>query len=115
MPRKNKLKLTREQKRFLRDLFPDDSSLFEPEKTWIYGTDSSRIFVPPLAVVRPESVEQVKEFLAWADREKIPVFSRARGTNVVGACVPENRGIVVSSLKMNRVLEIDQDDFTAVV
>nr|AGF93663.1 glycolate oxidase, subunit GlcD [uncultured organism] len=115
MPRKKKLKLTGSQKRFLRDLFPDDSSLFEPEKTWIYGTDASRIFVPPLAVVRPESVEQIKEFLAWADREKIPVFSRARGTNVVGACVPEYRGIVISSLKMNRVLEIDEEDFTAVV
>ncbi|MFW6415390.1 MAG: FAD-binding oxidoreductase [Thermodesulfobacteriota bacterium] len=109
------MELSREQKRFLHGLFPDQSSLFEPEKIWIYGTDASRIFVPPLAVVRPDSVEQVKEFLAWADRERIPVFSRARGTNVVGACVPEQRGIVVSCLKMNRVLEIDEEDFTAVV
>ncbi len=115
MLREKKNELTRAQKRFLRDLFPKDSSLFEPEETWIYGTDASRIFVPPLAVVRPESVQQVKELLIWADQEKMPIIPRARGTNVVGACVPGNRGIVVSTLKMNQVLEIDEDDFTAVV
>jgi len=115
MPRNYKFKLTRAQKRFLRDLFPGDSALFEPEETWIYGTDASRLFVPPLSVVRPESLDQVKELLVWANREKLPIIPRARGTNVVGACVPEYKGIVVSTLKLNRVLEIDEEDFTAVV
>ncbi len=106
--------LTSSQKKFLKDLFPGDACLLKPEETLVFGTDAGRMFAPPLAVVRPESQSQVVELLGFAHKEKIPLFPRAAGTNVVGDCVPQGGGIVVSTLLMNKILEVDPKDFVAV-
>ena len=100
---------------FLRGLFPGDALLTAPEELAPFGTDASRLAAMPWAVVRPESAEQVRELLRWADAERVPIIPRARGTNRVGSAVPRGGGVVVSMLRMNRILEIDPRDFTAVV
>ncbi|MFV0348030.1 MAG: FAD-binding oxidoreductase, partial [Halodesulfovibrio sp.] len=63
----------------------------------------------------PQTEEQIVELLRWAHTERIPLYPRARATNVVGLCVPEKPGIVISTLKMNRIIDVDADDFVAVV
>lgn len=108
-------KLTGAQRSFLENLFPGEDSLFSPEETLVFGTDNSRKFAPPLAVVRPGDSGQVAKLLRWAHAENMPIYPRARATNAVGGCVPEKPGIAVSTLKMNRIEEIDADDFVAVV
>lgn len=107
--------LTQRQQRFLRDLFPGRQALFPREQTWIYGTDAGRFFAQPWAVVRPSSLEQVREVLRWAQAERVPLLPRARATNVVGGCVPRGGGVVLSTLLLDRILELDERDFTAVV
>jgi glycolate oxidase len=106
--------LSSTQRAFLRGQFPGDDYLEQSEATCVYGTDASRRFALPWAVVRPRTVEQVRELLTWAHREEIPLFPRARGTNVVAGCVPQGGGVVVSCLAMDRV-DIQEDDFTAEV
>ncbi len=100
---------------FLERVFPGDAAIFSPEETYVYGADASRRHARPAAVVRPEGVEQVRELLAFAQAERIPVLPRGRGTNTVGGCVPAPGGIVVSTARMARILDIDPDDFVAVV
>lgn len=107
--------LTDRQQSFLQALFPGEGYLDSPEKTCIYGTDAGRRFVAPWAVVRPRELGQVRELLRWAHQEQVPLFPRARATNVVGGCVPQGGGVVVSCLGMNRILEIDEEDFVAQV
>ncbi|SDB09095.1 glycolate oxidase [Desulfonatronum thiosulfatophilum] len=107
--------LTTSQRTVLQGIFPGDDYLDTPEAACIYGTDASRRFSLPWAVVRPRTVDQVRELMAWAHREEVPLFPRARGTNVVGGCVPQGGGVVVSCLAMNRTLEIQEEDFTAEV
>lgn len=102
-------------RRFLEKHFPGDAAAFSPEAACIYGTDASRRFAPPAAVVRPENAEQVRELLAFAQTERIPILPRGRATNTVGDCVPVRGGIVVSTARLNRIVEIDPDDFVAVV
>jgi len=99
----------------LRDRFPGDGFTAVPEEMCAFGADASRLFEAPWAVVRPECEEQVVGLLTWAQDEGVPLFPRARGTNVVGACVPRGGGVVVSMLRMNRILQIDAEDFVAVV
>ena len=106
--------LTRSHCAALRRIFPEGDCLFSPEQLLPFHADASRLSSPPLAVVRPTGVEQCQEFMAWALAEDVPVFSRARATNVVGACVPKPSGVVVSTLKMNRILDIDPEDFVVV-
>jgi D-lactate dehydrogenase (cytochrome)/glycolate oxidase len=81
----------------------------------VFETDASRLTGVPLAVVRPQTEEQIVELLRWAHAERIPLYPRARATNVVGLCVPEKLGIVISTLKMNRIIDVNADDFVAVV
>lgn len=107
--------LRRDQKRFLRKLFPEDGLLEAPEAMHVYGSDASRQHNWPQAVVRPQSREQLQRLLAWAANENMPVYTRGRATNVVGGCVPERGGIVVSTLYLNRIEAIDGQDFVAVV
>lgn len=107
--------LSTDQQRFLRETFPGDGCLLSAEELCVFGTDSSRLHDAPWAVVRPLCEEQVVRLLTWAHEERVPLFPRARATNVVGACVPRGGGVAVSTLRMNRILEIDAEDFCAVV
>jgi glycolate oxidase len=50
-----------------------------------------------------------------ADAERIPVTARGAGTGLSGACIPQPDGIVVAFERMKRVLEVDEDNFVAVV
>ena len=102
-------------KDLLSSFFPSDQLLFKPEETAIYGADASRFFKIPFAVVFPKDYRDVQKVFEVANRFKIPVIPRGRGTNVVGDCVPVKESIVVSTLYMNKILEINDKDFVAVV
>ena len=67
------------------------------------------------AVVFPVSTEEVSNILKYAYENSIPVTPRGAGTNLVGSTVPHGNGIVLDLSKMNRILEIDTETFTATV
>lgn len=69
----------------------------------------------PDAVVFAESTADVARTLRFASQRKIPVTARGAGCGYVGGCVPSKGGIVVSTSRMNRILEIDPADGVAVV
>ena len=102
-------------RRVLEKTFPGYAAVFTPEEMFVYGTDASRRHAMPTAVVRPDSVAQIRELLAFAEAHRLPILPRGRGTNTVGDCVPVAGGIVVSTARLNHILEIDPDDFVAVV
>lgn len=106
--------LTPEQRNFLNKIFPGEV-LTSPEDLLVYASDASLRKGTPLAAVRPNNTEQVQELLRWADETHMPIYIRARGTNLVGDCVPVTPGIVVSTLKMDKIQEISNTDFLAVV
>jgi glycolate oxidase len=69
----------------------------------------------PEVVLRPENVEQVSRVLRLANDAGIPVTARGSGTGLSGACVPSRGGILLSFERMNRIVEIDTDNYVAVV
>jgi D-lactate dehydrogenase (cytochrome)/glycolate oxidase len=107
--------LSAEARRFLEKTFPGDALTLAPEEMFVYGTDASRRHAMPAAVVRPSSPDQIRQLLAFAQAGRIPILPRGRGTNTVGDCVPVSGGIVVSTARLNRIKEIDPQDFVAVV
>ena len=66
-------------------------------------------------VVMPSSTEEVQEIVRLANREKIPVIPWVSGMNFGGICIPRKGGIVVDLRRMNKVLEVNEDDMYAVV
>jgi glycolate oxidase len=71
--------------------------------------------VTPLAVVQPESTDEVAEVVRWAAAHGVPVTARGSGTGLSGACTPRADGIVVSFERMAAIVEVDADNHVAVV
>ncbi|MEW6663109.1 MAG: FAD-binding oxidoreductase [Bacillota bacterium] len=69
----------------------------------------------PEVVVSPGSTEEVVKVVKVADEHGIALYTRGAGTNLSGGTVPLQGGIVMSMLKMNKILEIDKDNLTATV
>ncbi len=69
----------------------------------------------PDAVAFPKTVKAVSEILRFASKNKIPVTARGAGFGYVGGCVPLNKGISLSLARMNRICDINAEDFVAVV
>ena len=82
-----------------------------------YGHDEALTAEPqrPLAVVSPASTDEVAGVVRLADEHGMPVTARGAGTGMSGGCIPRPDGIVVSFERMNRILEVDTDNFVAVV
>lgn len=83
--------LTPEQRSFLEALFKDDAA-FEEDALRVYASDASLRRGPVLAMVRPRTVEQVRELMRWAEVERIPIHPRGRGTSLSGGACPPGRG-----------------------
>jgi glycolate oxidase len=69
---------------------------------------------PPEAVALPRTTRSVSTLLRFAQEHKIPVTARGAGFGYVGGCVPALGGIVVSLARLNRIKEINVEDFVAV-
>ncbi len=82
-----------------------------------YALDETPRLIPvlPGVVVRPENTASVARILKLANDKRIPVTPRGGGTGLSGGAVPIYGGIVLSLERMNRILEIDRDNFVATV
>ena len=69
----------------------------------------------PDAVVLPINAQEVSLVMRYAGREKIAVTPRGSGTGLVGAAVPVEHGILLDMSRMNRFLELDEDNLTLTV
>jgi len=66
----------------------------------------------PNAVVLPHSAEQISGVMKLAYNNYIPVTMRGAGTCVSGGPIPVKGGIVLCTTRMNRILEIQKENFT---
>ncbi len=77
--------------------------------------DSEAIGVVPDAVVLAESAEDILAALAVAREAGVPLTPRSGGTGRTGGSVPVAGGIVLSTLGMNKIVEVDRREGLAVV
>ncbi len=80
-----------------------------------HATDKWYAKAQPDVVVFAESTEDVAKVMAFAHQQRIPVTTRGAGHGYVGGCVPNCGGIVLSLIRMNRIVEINPEDGVAVV
>jgi glycolate oxidase len=66
----------------------------------------------PDVLVEIASAQEVSEIMKYAHENNIPVVARGSGTGLVGASVPIYGGIMINMCKMNKILEIDEDNLT---
>jgi glycolate oxidase len=81
-----------------------------------YSHDETEDFVFfPEVVVRPLSTPEVSEIIRLCHDNFIPVTTRGGGTGLSGGALPVHGGVVLSTERMNKIVEIDRENFMATV
>ena len=107
-------RVTEDDLRFFRELLPgrvfakdEISADYDHDEMTEYGH-----FMPE-AVLQALSTDDVREVLRYCNRRRIPVTPRGAGTGLCGGCVAICGGVVLSTEKMKKVLEVDTRNMTA--
>ncbi|MBH5336731.1 FAD-binding protein [Streptomyces pactum] len=101
----------------LRAGLPAGAVLTDPDVTVSYARDMASFCAAgrPAAVVLPRTVEQVQHVMRTATELRVPVVPQGARTGLSGAANASDGCIVLSLVKMDRVLEINAVDRIAVV
>jgi glycolate oxidase len=103
-------------RRELEAVLGPDAVLSDPAELLVYESDGLTLF-RALAdfVVFPTTAEQVAAVVRLANRYELPFVARGAGTGLSGGCLPAEGGLVISLMRMNRILDVDYDNQYAVV
>mgnify|MGYP001076566658 CR=1 FL=1 len=100
----------------LRQIVGEGDVLVEKEALDPYSHDETvGLRAEPEVVVRVTSALQVSEVFKLAQAHCIPVTPRGAGYGLSGGAVPVQAGIVLSTEKMDRILEIDHQNLMVTV
>ncbi len=80
-----------------------------------YSYDGTGLEYPPAAVAFPGSVEEICAIMRLATSESFPVVPRGAGTGMTGGALPVKGGLVLVMSRLNRILDIDEENQVAVV
>ncbi len=89
------------------DALGNDAVKIKPEDLSVYAfvayTDGGR----PAAVVLPSCAREVSAVVKIARECNEPIVARGAGTGLCGGAVPIAGGVIVSLMRMNKILELD--------
>jgi glycolate oxidase len=95
----------------LEDIVGSEDLLLSAEAKEPYAHDEvAELWHEPEAVARVRETAQVAEILKLAQIERFPVTPRGAGQGLSGGAVPALGGLVLSLEKMDRILEIDEEN-----
>ncbi len=83
-----------------------------------YAFDTAPIgenIILPLAVTFPKSSEDVQKIVKTAKKFNLKIISRGAGTCHTSGCKPVQNSLIIHFSKMNRILEINKENLTAIV
>tara|TARA_R110002049_G_scaffold2743_3_gene20976 strand:+ start:22329 stop:23786 length:1458 start_codon:yes stop_codon:yes gene_type:complete len=63
----------------------------------------------PLAVLLPETTQQVIDIIKICNEESIPIVTRGAGTGLSGGAHPISNGILLNLSRLNQILEINHE------
>ncbi len=88
-----------------------EAVITDKEHMICYSYDATRIERLPDALLMPKSREEVASILKIANSEKIPVIPRGAGSGFAGGSVPAQGGIILSLQRMDKIIEVNRNDF----
>ena len=87
----------------------DDHVLYDAESLDKYAHDETEdLYYLPELVIRPRTSEEISGILKICDKHRIPVTPRGGGTGLSGGALPHRGGIVLSTERLNSIIEIDE-------
>lgn len=84
-------------------VFIDEESLHK------YAHDETEnLHFPPDVVLKPRTTDEISAILRLCNTAKIPVTPRGAGTGLSGGALPHLGGVLLSTERMNAILDIDE-------
>ncbi len=82
----------------------------------IYSKDYTEdlSYMPEVALL-PGTVEEISKILFYCNEHKIVITPRGAGTGLSGGALPLYGGVVLSTKRLNKILEIDEANFQATI
>jgi len=100
----------------LRGIVGDDRVLSRPEELFVYQCDGLTLHASdPSAIVFPRTREQVQAVVRACRSAGTPFVPRGAGTGLSGGALANDGAVVIECSRMNRILEVNAHDRTAVV
>ncbi len=100
-------------KRALKELLGEHRVLDDEMDRLLYSYDATRIKMLPNVVVIPENEEEVQKVVKICYENDIPVTPRGAGSGYTGGALPVKGGVLISFEKMDKILEIDEENSIA--
>lgn len=95
----------------LQAILPDDAVIHDPQETRAYECDALTAYrCPPLAVVLPRTTAQVAAIMRVCNDMGVPVVPRGAGTSLAGGALPTADCVILGTMRLRDVLEIDIDN-----
>lgn len=92
-----------------REIVGEGYVLTDEEKLQNYASDETEnLFFLPDIVLKPRTAEEISAIMAICNKQKIPVTPRGAGTGLSGGALPHLGGVLLSTERMNTILEIDE-------
>jgi glycolate oxidase len=92
------------------------SILYQKEDLLAYDCDGFTIHKHlPKTVVFPKNTEEVAALVKYCHENDLPFLARGAGTGLSGGAIPLNEEVIISLVRMKRLLSVDMENRRAVV
>lgn len=99
----------------LKEILGEKNVVADEVAMYAYGYDATLLSGKPLGIVFPQTTDQVSVLVKYMNEVDIPLVPRGAGTNLSGGTIPTEKTVVINFTRMNKVIEIDTENFCAVV
>ena len=106
----------------IKNIVGDENVTMDTEELERHGNSDWSSYIPnsavrfePHIIVYPESTLQVSDICRVAHKYKLPIISYSGGTSLEGHLSAPRGGICIDFAKMDKIVEIHEDDLDAVV
>lgn len=100
----------------LKEIVPGEGVIDDPTEMKPFETDGFLAYrFMPLAVVLPETTEQISAVLKYLADEGVPVIPRGAGTSLAGGAIPQEDAVIVGLSRMIKILDVNYDNRTLLV
>jgi glycolate oxidase len=98
----------------LKQIVGEENALLTPEEIFVYESDGVHLIKGKAeAVLLPGNAKEVSELVKLACENKIPFVPRGAGTGLSGGATATEGGWIISTARLNRILEIDLENRAA--
>ena len=92
-----------------REIAGDTFVFVDAETLQHYGHDETeQLLFPPEVVIKPRTAVEISAIMHICNEDKIPVTPRGAGTGLSGGAITHLGGVLLSTERMNSILEIDE-------